>query len=170
MQVYVPYEWHNVISMARKKDKITVVPLEHSDFMNIKPFVETSHINLKTSTNGERINWLKIKHIQVNKGSDEVFVRYNFHDDLKTVAMIPRRKGRRGSNLSIANLAQVTDPPCYTGRLPVAVAKKKDLLQLCTSGAIPNVYRNFYEDLPTSETARDALPMPDACESEYDTD
>ena len=97
--------------MAKVRDKITVIPAEYTDFVDIKKFVKTSKLNLKTAHNGERINWLKKKHIQVHKGSDEVLIQNNFHETFKIVPITPKRKVRQSARtqLSINDLASMPD-------------------------------------------------------------
>ena len=58
----------------------------------------------------------------------------------------------------------------YDSKLPITAAKKADLLSLCTSGIIPEAHHMYYKNLKTDNQARDKLPMPDAEESEYETD
>lgn len=50
----------------------------------------------------------------------------------------------------------------YSGRLPVAPAKKKDLLSLVDAGMLPeDECRHYYESLPTSAAVHETLPESD---------
>ena len=110
VRVYEPNEWFNVITMAKVRNKISVVPLVYSDFFNLKELVERFSINLKTSINGERINWLKIKHILIHKGSPEIQVRYDFHSDFKIISVLPSRTGRRSGSVSVEEIQEFQLP------------------------------------------------------------
>ena len=58
----------------------------------------------------------------------------------------------------------------YKEKVPISVAKKSDLLDLCKSLVIPKQYWKFYEMLPTNVKVKDRLTCPDILEDESDTD
>ena len=57
-------------------------------------------------------------------------------------------------------------PKKYATRLPISVAKKRDLTNLIKSGVIPDEYSSFYHSLPNSKTTRDVAVW----ESTYNAD
>ena len=61
-------------------------------------------------------------------------------------------------------------PPRNSSKLALSAAKKKDLLSLCKSGVIPELYHHYYNSLRTDCKANDRLPMPDILESDCATD
>ncbi len=74
VKVHIPSDWYNVIANAKHSNRITVDSLEHQDFLNIKEFVTTSSLHLRSSVAGEKINWLKIKQIKIQKGCEYISV------------------------------------------------------------------------------------------------
>jgi hypothetical protein len=61
-------------------------------------------------------------------------------------------------------------PPRYSSKLAISAAKKKDLLSLCKSGVIHELYHHYYNSLRTDCKAKAWLPMPDILESDCATD
>lgn len=96
--VYVPSQWHTVISLARRKKPYIVVPMKHTDILNLKSFSQKFCPNMKVSTGNIRVNWLKIVWIKVEKkypGSvfiSETFIENDFMEIL--VASSTRSKNQ----------------------------------------------------------------------------
>ena len=170
VNVYVPHEWQNVIHMARRNNPCVVIPLQFSQFLDIKSFVKNSEVNLQRTRSGERVQWLNVKHIKISLGSEEVLFRYNFHDQFKSVSILPRRNRRGMGEITKEDLVTVKDPMLYSQALPITQAKKDDLLKMCRTGVIPDVYHQFYTNLTTDDSMRNALAVPDAEESDRDTE
>lgn len=55
-------------------------------------------------------------------------------------------------------------PKAYSSPIPISEAKKKDLLNLCTKGIIPQELHSWYETLPTSKDIIDRLCESDVAE------
>ena len=73
-KVYVPSQWETVVRLARHKQPYVVVPLKYFDFMDFQLFKEKNFGPMKTDVNGEKVNWLKIKWIQIRKDCpDSIF-------------------------------------------------------------------------------------------------
>ena len=105
--------------------------------------------------------------IQIRKSSpDCIFFNYGLNKDsfmqvnFKTAT---RNRGHPGQERE--QLQQR-----YGAKLPISVAKKNYLLSLCSSGIIPEHYHTYHKNLKTDRKARDKLPMPDAEESDCETD
>ena len=58
----------------------------------------------------------------------------------------------------------------YSGKKPIAKAKKDDRLSLCMTGIKPSEYKQFYVNLPSNNKLVDKLPLPDATEEYMDID
>ena len=58
--VYVPSQWNTVISLSRKKKPYVVIPMKYTDFLDLKGFSKQNCPNMKMSTMGTRVNWLKV--------------------------------------------------------------------------------------------------------------
>ena len=79
--VYVPSQWNTVISLARRKKPYTVIPIKYKDIMDFKDFISTCCPNMKFTTTGTKVNWMKAKWIQVRKSSPRsVYVNETFND------------------------------------------------------------------------------------------
>ena len=51
-------------------------------------------------------------------------------------------------------------PLAYNNRLPISRAKKKDLQKLCSKQVIPREVHQWFNELPTSDEAKNQLPEP----------
>ena len=167
--VYVPSQWNTVISLARRKKPYTVIPIKYKDIMDFKDFTSTCCPNMKFTTTGSKVNWMKAKWIQVRKSSPRsVYVNETFNDadfqEIKVQHLSTRSKGRAKEQWveSIKSL--------YDQKLSVSRAKKADLISLCTNGIIPEEYHSYYNCIPTTNSTKDKIPMPNAEESDYSTD
>ena len=118
-EVFVPSQWSTVITYARKVRPYIVIPMKYGDVLNFKDFVKSCIKNIKVGTSKEKINWLKIKWIQVRRDSPRsLFIAYNF--DPKLLIEIKVQPGTRAKNIGTYELKQ-----CYTEKLPISSEKKK---------------------------------------------
>ncbi|KAK3090584.1 hypothetical protein FSP39_012887 [Pinctada imbricata] len=164
--VYHPSQWDTVVSMARQRNPYIVIPLYHKDFYNLKTLRKSICKNMKTTTDGGRVNWLKVKWIRVAKEAPEsMFVNYTF-DPENFIEMNVSARGR-GRNVNVGNVQLLT---LYNEKLPVSQAKKDDLVSMCKSGIIPLAHHAYYEELSTGKGVKGRLPEPDANEEEQDTE
>ena len=128
-------------------------------------------LNLKTTNDGSKIQWLKVKHIAMHRNCADIYMRYDFDAEFMIIPLIKEWKGRRSTKqITVDNLLEYSHPNLYDKRLPISQSKKKDLLSLCTSGIVPPIYKAYYDELPTSEAAKDRLLLTDITESDCDTD
>jgi hypothetical protein len=68
--VHVPSQWETVISLARRKQPYIVVPIKYTDILDYKLYKEQNFGSMKIDVDGERVNWLNIKCIQVRKDKE----------------------------------------------------------------------------------------------------
>lgn len=117
--------------------------------------------NRTRSITGETVNWLRIKHIRFQKSQPEIvqckyslsaeeFMEFNARSGIRG----RKAKARSGDHLKRA----------YKARLPIASAKKKDLMKLVNSRVIPPDYSSWYLSLPENPAVHDNLPEPSADE------
>lgn len=165
--VYVPSQWNTIISVARRNNPYVVVPLKFTDFKDFKELAKKFCPNMKSTTSNTRVNWLKIKWIQVRRSHPKsIFVGTNFDErNLQEIEVqaVTRQKGRPRHWPEALT-------PLYSRKLPISSSKKADLLSLCSSGIIPQEFHQYYRKIPASKKAEDKIPMPDADESDSDTD
>jgi hypothetical protein len=154
-KVYVPFEWETVVRLARHKQPYVVVPLKYFDFMDFKQFKEKNFGPMKTDVSGEKVNWLKIKWIQIRKDCpDSIFVCHDFDQSRLREIKITSKTSRRKQKVSLRH-----PPQAYKEKVPIYTAKKTDLLSLIASGTIPKEYEEYYKALPCSKLLNIRFPF-----------
>jgi len=153
----VPSQWHTVISMARKSNPYITIPLKHNDILDFKFFVKTFCPNFKVCTSGERVNWLKVRWIQVRRDNPQtVFVNYSFNKDSFHEINVQSKTRSKGRPMNCSSDL----PLCYQSKIPISEAKKRDLLNLCKKDIIPDDFHAYYAALPCSTKEHDKAPGP----------
>lgn len=74
----------------------------------------------------------------------------------------------RGADEVEQELKKYKIPKAYSSPLPISEAKKKDLINLCKKGIIPQELHLWYESLPTSNEVIDRIMEPDVTEDGED--
>ena len=161
-KIFIPSQWDTVIHMARYNKPYTVVPLKYYAFYDLRKLEEIDSLNFQVDANGQRVKWMKVKVLKVMKDiPDVIHVKYGYNDDdFKVITL--KRKGKRGR--PVTGLMPFVNK--YSGKLPIAKEKKKDLVGLCQSGVIPKEYHHYYQSLKTSNDIVERLPQPDTTEEE----
>ena len=111
---------------------------------------------------------MKVKVVKVcNKKPHTLLVKKDFDSDFKEISVqrTLTKRGRPTSELSENIIKQK-----YSARLRVSDEKKKDLISLCQSLAIPFEYHAFYKNIPSGKSTRDRVALPDVDEADNDTD
>ena len=167
--VYVPSNWNTVILKARQKKPYIIVPVKYRDIMDFKSFSKDQCPNMKCTVDGDRVNWLKVKWIQVRRSDPRSIFLNNTFDTTQFVELKVQSSTRGRPQQWPVKLAAL-----YTHKLPISEAKKKDLVSLCQSGIIPEDCQGYYYSLPTKKGMKDRIPVPDPLDtdsdSEYDGD
>ena len=83
--LYVPHDWAELISNARRQNPFTVTEMTQEDFVPFEP-VSKAFINRKKNTLKQKVSWLEIKWIRVTK---EKPLQFQYRHSLKVVN-IPR--------------------------------------------------------------------------------
>lgn len=161
--VYVPSERDTIVRMARKRNPYVVVPMKHYDFLDIKNIARSVLPPKAVGMQGQRIQWMKVRWIKLQKDEPgNIYFKYSFDD--QQFQCIKIKSSRKGLSLK-SDLQSL-----YTAKLPIAAAKIKDLLSLCSDGTIPTEYHQYYKDIHSEKTARDCLPEPDTVEESENSD
>ena len=154
-KMYVPNDWLNVMTSARRKQPYQTEQLFFGDFYDLKALATDLLPNRKTNSSRNSVNWMEIRCIRVSKASPgTVFYKTDFRQPEYSQI----EQGPRPSPVL---------QPLYDRQLSISKLKKQDLLSLCSSCVIPSLYHNFYRDLPTSDLPgiRDAAMSEDNCDS-----
>lgn len=67
--IYTPCGWDIILRMARRGQPYVVIPLKHTDFLDVKQLACSAVRNTKTDINGQRVNWLTVKCLQFVQGT-----------------------------------------------------------------------------------------------------
>lgn len=164
--IYVPCQWDTIVRMARKKKPYEVIPIKYSDIYNFREIAKKLFPSTAVDSKGHKIKWMKFKWIQFRKHDpDCMFFKYEYDEEefhcfrMKTTS---RKSG-------VSHIAEKV-PRCYSDKLPISVAKKNDLLSLCSDGTIPEEYYHYYNNMKCSDDIGDTIPEPDLYDEVEDTD
>ena len=115
----------------------------------------------KVNTKKEKVEWLKIRWLQVSQ--DKPFqIRYRYsHNPLEVWKTLDVRKKRQGRPLDIG---RVLLSPLYSGFRPINVKKLQDLHSLMKF--IPPIHHSFYDHLQS--TVEDNSGSEDEEEEEHE--
>lgn len=153
--------------MARRKNPYTVVPLKHEDIIDFKQLKTQKVKNVKTSVDGKKVNWTKLRWMRFRKDNpDMCFFKYDFDEEFQCLKLTGSKRGR---SMDVGPTSE-SMPRRYKSKIPISAAKKKDLVQLCKSGVIPSEFHEFYKNLPSQQSIPDRLPLPDVLESDSGSD
>ena len=158
--IFVPSEWDIVLRLARRGKKYTVIPLKHTSIYDFKVLAASTIRNTKTDINGQKVNWLQIRFIQLHKGQEDLmYFKNGFDEDgFRTLRLTGSSKRSRPA-------PPKTLPLRYSSKLPISKPKHNDLMSLCHSGIIPEHHHHFFKSLPVSLSAKDRLPAQDKNDS-----
>lgn len=144
-----------------------VVPLKHTDILDFKTFTKDNYNNFTVDVSGNRLNWLKLKVLRVEKKNpDQIQYKHNFDEEFAVI------KVRRPSKRKAAHVTKTpkTLQAKYKSRLGISQKKKADLMSLCKAEIIPPIYHPFYKDMPVAKGKVDRLPLPDIEENDEVSD
>jgi hypothetical protein len=130
--IFVPAQWYSIFGMARNPP-YTVIPLEHSYFLDFKFLAKRTMVNTKKDEDKEPVSWLKLKWIRYTEDDNTLLFKYNIPDEFKELKN--KKATRRGRQQTVDKLENI--PRLYPQRLPIASAKMNDLMDLCKLGIIP---------------------------------
>ena len=160
-KIFVPSQWDTVIHMARYSKPYIVVPMKYYAFYDLRKVDFVQSFNFQLDMKGQKISWLKIKMLKVEKAKpDEIQIKYSYEDEEGHTLSL-KRKGKRGRPCTSKCFVRK-----YTEKLVVSTDKKRDLVALCKTGIIPEEYHDFYKSLKTSEEVKDRVPVPDITEAD----
>ena len=149
-RVFSPDDWIDVIQKSKKREpKFHVTKMSSEDFFSSKS-LERQITNRKISTDGAKIEWLKIHQIRYVKNEPKkIYVRYTMQEDAFFYEVDLNKKARgRPSHTNTRSLDLL-----YPNGRPITVDKKKDLIILLKY--IPPEFHPFYIALVDNAEAAD---------------
>ena len=139
--IYVPADWEHVVKESRRKNPFSVTRMERKDFVSFQP-LKKAIVNRKVNTARGKVEWLKMKWINICKDHPLQF-RYRYsHNDLeawKTVSVKRATKGRP------PDLGKIKLPHLYATSRKIKKAKLDDLMELLSY--VPPVHHDFFKQL-----------------------
>ena len=143
--IYVPQDWEQVVTQARRKNPFHVCKMEREDFVSLRP-LKAAIVNRKSNTIGGKPEWLKIHWISMSKDKPLQFqYRYSNNSECwKTVDLKQKTKGRPVDMARIALTLLYDRPRAITSK------KVSDLLELLDF--VPPVHHAFYLQLNQGTT------------------
>lgn len=134
---YVPKQWVNIISQAKKEEpKYTVFEMNREDFLSCAQ-LEKIITNRKKSIDGSKINWLQFHKIINLQSNPFDLVVENYSQPQTHISLKKRWKSNTFSKAKFTSL--------YTGPRPIKKVKFDDLQNLLKY--IDPQYHDFYKSL-----------------------
>lgn len=156
--VYSPEEWPTILRLARVDNPYKVIAMQNTEILDLQELFGQLGNSLKKNDDGKKVNWLKIKMLQVQR-ADPQSLYYKEHWD-GPLLKIDLANGKRRTTKRCLKITKK-----FNGPLPIAMAKLHDLQKLCKNNVIPVEYHDFYMKLEGAEK-RDCLDEPDLNEED----
>jgi len=113
------------VKVARKRNPYVVVPMKYYDFLDINHVAKYVLPLNVVNVSGQNVLWTKITWIKLQKSDPgRVFFKSSFDDT--SFQCVQLKSSRKGPSI------KCDLKPLYDAKLPITVAKKKDLLSLCS--------------------------------------
>ena len=137
--VYSPDEWYEIVRKARRKHPFHVITMEIENFVSTAG-LENAIINRKKTDDNEKVEWLKMKHIQFRK-STPLVMHYKYshsEENFRSVSLAPKRRSKGGD---ISDHQPLLNPKGKS----ISKEKLTDLKDLLPY--VPPVHHKFYKTL-----------------------
>lgn len=154
LQIFHPHDWMQLIRSSSKK--FEVVEMLSNDFFDFASLLKGPLVLRGKDTNGRQFKWLKKRWLQYVKGE---FGMIMYKDTLDRDAPFSSLNLKRRGSVAPDSVPVISSKP-----IPISKEKKEDLVSLFP--LIPNVFHDFYANLPSAENLRNTDP--DIMEDEQD--
>lgn len=154
--IYIPQQWVALIRCAKSTGEPYAVTEVNQDIILDYKQLIVNYNNWETDLNNEKVSWSKIMHIRSARAQPNMlsFQYDSLCDNEMTIDLVGQR-GKRATRRTYKGVQNIdntemphTIPRAYNAPLPLTAAKYKDLMSLCKSNAIPEMYRGFFSNLP----------------------
>lgn len=144
--IFCPQHWVNLIKQAKKSDpKFVVTELSEHDFFSSKEQEDLISTNRRTTTDGGKINWFKIR--KITNYANEPFAIEVEVDGESHTRIINISKG------GVTNEDFITSQMLQLPKRMITKNKYNDLMSLLKY--IPSEYHAFYKELKYEQSAND---------------
>lgn len=146
--VYIPDEWCTIVKDARAKHRFEVIQMNKEQFIATSN-LEAALVNRKKTIDGEKVEWLRMKHIHFEKKKPlKMFFKYSHSNDeeYKVVDMAHKRRSKDPRNIDEEPVA------LYPNGRGISKEKMMDLKSLLPF--VPPIHHRFYKSLRVDGTVQ----------------
>lgn len=145
IEIYHPHDWIQLIKSSGKK--FHVIRMNRNDFLDFSSLLKGPLVLRYKDTTGDQFKWLEKRWLRYEKDFGIILFKNTLdrNCDFQTLNL------KRRSSVVPDAVPVITNQP-----IPISKEKKDDLISLFP--LIPDTFHSFYNNLPTSETARNTLP------------
>lgn len=148
-RLYTPSDYIEVMRSCRKKRPLIVTQMSGKDFLGVMN-IEKKITNRKITDDKEKINWLKIRSIKIEKQEpfSLMIQQHDFSQPYQKISIKKSSRGRPGTEEIFSDLL-----PLWPNGKPIAEAKLqnlKEMMHLIPADALP-----FYQNLQSVNITED---------------
>ena len=152
IRIYVPEHWYDLIRTARHNNPFRVCVMDTSDFVSLEE-LKKSIVNRKATTHGQKVEWLSMRWIQVNKDKPFHFrFRYS-HNTLEGWKIVDLNRKMKGRPPVISHLPL---PVLHGSGRAINKKKVEDLTYMSLIQFVPPIYHDFYKGLQADDIQSEA--------------
>ena len=134
--ICVPEQWFRLIEKCKRNRPFQVVRMEQQDFVSVGELAKYVTVR-KLDEDGNKVEWLKIQHIQIRKEAPlKMYYKYSVQDELPFSCLSFVRKGR-------VLKQDFTLKLFYSKPRQVSHEKANDILKLLKY--VPPIHHSLYE-------------------------
>lgn len=152
-RIYLPSDYESVISKCRTKNPLKVQSMKPEDFLSTKQ-LEKAITNRKKSTEGDKVNWLKIRVVEVRKEKPmSLFVKTELNQESFEEISV-KKKGRQSHSENNRFFSRQLQDLWPQGK-PISTKKLEDLKSMFS--LIPKDCQAFYKQFTGSDSITDDI-------------
>lgn len=160
-RLYVPEDYEEIIKRCRKKNPLRVSKMAKEDFVGTSN-QEKAITNRKHCVEGEKVNWLTFKVVQVRKSDPlSLFIKTDLQEENFVEIDLGKKVGRKSKGKGVQK--SVSDRTFFSSKFtflwpngkPISQEKLNDLQSLFH--LIPNDCLPFYRNLTSSNSIQDDI-------------
>lgn len=146
LQIYHPHDWSQLIKTSSRNFQIFEMKL--TDFLDFSSLLKNSLVLRNKDTDGQQFKWLEKRWLRYEKEFGRILFKDTLDRELpfRTLNLV-----RKGACTPIPNIPVISSHP-----LPISKEKKDDLISILS--LIPDIFHNFYLELPTAQNMRNTDP------------
>ncbi|XP_039281706.1 uncharacterized protein LOC111064507 isoform X2 [Nilaparvata lugens] len=153
-RIYCPQDYINIMKSCRKKNKFIVTEINGEDFKSTE-VIEKSITNRKKDLHGNKINWLKMKEILLDRSKPMTLLVKTSHDQRESIEIDIKKMKEKGRPSTNDVFLHSRLAPLWPNGKKISVEKKKDIQTMIH--LIPKDFHNFYKGFISEEGLQDDI-------------